>query len=196
MVNNLQIQGKLVSVMRAGKYEQSDLIQRLKRKNRTAQSTCYREYYGRIKAIVLRYTSSQEDVEEIINSAFLNAFRSIGSFTGSGSFEGWLKTIVKRTAIDHCKKYVYNKVHQEELADYNVHEYNHAINQLNAEDFLSFLVRIPNASRTVFNLFAIEGYSHKEISEMLQISIGTSKWHLSNARKKLIEIIKPENFEI
>ena len=83
-------------------------------------------------------------------------------------------------------------MHQE-IMDFNSKTYNDALNKLNAEDFLKIIALVPKGSRTVFNLFAIEGYSHKEIGVELSISEGTSKWHLSNARKKLMEIINSQN---
>ena len=171
---------------------ETDLIRALKKGDRIAQTKCYREYGGKMFTVALRYTSSKEDAKEIINSAFLKVFKSIKSYKAKGSFEGWIRTIVKRASIDHCRKFVYKNVPTHEILDMDATVYNDAINQLRAEDFLLLIGKLPKASRTVFNLFAIDGYSHREICRELQISEGTSKWHLSNARKILIQIIKKE----
>jgi RNA polymerase sigma-70 factor (ECF subfamily) len=193
MVGTLKITNLLGSEMVEKNHQDFPLLAGLKRGERSIQTTCYKEYYGRMMAVVLRYTSSREDAKEIINSSFLNAFKSVHNYSGSGSFEGWLRTIVKRAAIDHCRKYVYNKAPQHEILEFDASVYNDAISQLQADDFLKLIDQVPPASRAVFNLFAIEGYGHREISETLGISEGTSKWHLSNARKKLVHIIKLEN---
>lgn len=171
---------------------EDSLVNRLKKGDRRSQSECYNLYVGKMYAIALRYTSSKEDAREVINTAFLKVFNSIQSFQFKGSFEGWIRTIVKRVSIDHCRKYVYNNIPTYEVLEFDSKVYNEAINNLEAQDFLKLIVRIPEASRIVFNLFAIEGYSHKEVSKELNISEGTSKWHLSNARKKLINIINAE----
>lgn len=170
------------------------LVIRLKKGERIAQTECFKLYFGKMFSVALRYTSSREDAKEVVNSAFLKVFKSIQNFNSTGSFEGWIRTIVKRVSIDHCKKYVYNNTPTYEILDFDATVYNNAINKLAVEDFLSLVVKLPKASRTVFNLFAIEGYSHKEIGKELNISEGTSKWHLSNARKILIDNIKSERY--
>ena len=171
---------------------ETDLVRALKKGDRKAQTRCYREYCGKMFSVALRYTSSKEDAKEIINSAFLKVFKSIKSYQEKGSFEGWIRTIVRRASIDHCRKFVYKNVPTHEILEFDAKVYNDAINQLQAEDFLQLIGKLPKASRIVFNLFAIDGYSHKEICRELQISEGTSKWHLSKARKTLIQIIKKE----
>jgi len=171
---------------------ENSLVNRLKSGDRLSQSECYNLYVGKMYTIALRYTSSKEDAREVINTAFLKVYNSIQSFQFKGSFEGWIRTIVKRASIDHCRKYVYNNVPTYEILEFDSKVYNDAINNLEVQDFLQLIVKVPEASRIVFNLFAIEGYSHKEISKELNISEGTSKWHLSNARKKLINIINLE----
>ena len=172
--------------------DEHSLVNRLKRGDRISQSECYNLYVGKMYSIAMRYTSSKEDAKEVINTAFLKVFNSIQSFQFKGSFEGWIRTIVKRVSIDHCRKYVYNNIPTYEVLEFDAKVYNNAVNNLEALDFLKLVGKIPPASRIVFNLFAIEGYSHKEISKELNISEGTSKWHLSNARKKLINIINSE----
>lgn len=168
--------------------------ERLLKGERSAHTDFYNQYAGKMFTLALRYVSSRMDAQEIVNTAFVTAIKSIKSYSGSGSLEGWLRTIVKRTAIDHCRKYVYKKPTSMELMEYDAKVYNQALDQLDAQDFLKVIQLVPNASRVVFNLFAIEGYSHKEIGKELNISEGTSKWHVSNARKILSNELKSQGY--
>lgn len=172
---------------------EASLVKGLKQGERTAQNECYRRFSGKMYPTAIRYTSSKADADEVINTAFLKVFTSINKYTHKGKFEGWIRTIVKRTSIDYCRKHTYNQTTTTELLDIDLPIYNEAINNLSAEDFLKVIIRLPKASRTVFNLFAIEGYSHAEISNELGISKGTSKWHLSNARRILMDLINAQN---
>lgn len=169
---------------------EASLIARLVQGERKAYNECYRLFSGKMYPTAIRYTSTRADADEVINTSFLKVFNSIKNYNFAGSFEGWIRTIVRRTSIDHCRKYTYNQPDTFELLEIDLLTYNEAIDNLSAEDFLQLIVLLPKASRTVFNMFAIEGYSHKEISVELNISTGTSKWHVSNARKLLIELLK------
>lgn len=170
------------------------LLDRLLRNERSAQTDFYNQYAGKMFSLTLRYVSSRQDAQEIVNTSFLTAIRSIESYKAIGSLEGWLRTIVKRAAIDHCRKYIYKIPSKSEILEHDSKVYNNALDELNAQDFLSVIQKVPNASRVVFNMFAIEGYSHKEIAKELNISEGTSKWHVSKARKVLIEQLKSQGY--
>lgn len=172
------------------------LIDGLKRQDHKICTSFYKAHSAKMMTIASRYTSSREDATEVVNNAFMKAIKSIGSYQPQGKIDAWLSVIVKRTAIDYCRKYTYNKPTKVEVQDIDYKVYNEAMNSLREMDFLELLQKVPPSSRTVFNLFAIEGYSHKEISKTLGISEGTSKWHLSNARKVLIEQLKSKNYEI
>jgi len=184
----------LPSVERNKKHQDYSMYQRILNGERSAHTEFYNQYAGKMFTLALRYVSSRMDAQEIVNTSFVKAIKSIKYYNNSGSLEGWLRTIVKRTAIDHCRKYIYKKPSKVELMEYDAKVYNKGIDQLDAEDFLQLIQLVPNASRVVFNLFAIEGYSHKEISKELDISIGTSKWHVSNARKILSNAIKSQGY--
>jgi len=184
----------LPSIVKGKTKQQPTMHQRLLGGDRSACTEFYNLYAAKMFTLALRYVSSKMDAQEVVNSAFVTAIKSIKSYKASGSLEGWLRTIVKRTAIDHCRKYIYKQPSKMELMEYDAKVYNTAIDQLNAEDFLKIIQKVPDASRVVFNLFAIEGYSHKEISKELNISTGTSKWHLSNARKILSNEIKSQAY--
>jgi len=101
---------------------------------------------------------------------------------------------VKRTAIDHCRKgYFKNSQVTSELIDIDTKVYNEAISNLEVEEILSLLPQLPDSSRTVFNLFVFEELSHQEIADKLNIAVGTSKWHVSQARTLLLDLIKKSN---
>jgi len=121
---------------------------------------------------------------KIVNSGFLRVFKKLHTFQFTGSLEGWIRKIVYHCLADHFKKkssniYFLEIEHGEKPKD------NYVLEGLYAEDILKLIDKLPNATRRVFILYAIEGYKHHEIDEEVNISIGTSKWHLSEARKKL-----------
>ena len=169
--------------------EEQALIVALKENDAVAQELFYRKYFGKMFGIAFRYASNRESAYEIINTAFLKVFESIHNYKEQGRFLGWVATIVKRTAQDYCKRYNFKKTNQDLLEIANPKTYNLAISQLATEEIFQLIQQLPPASRTVFNLFVVDGYSHAEIATMLEISIGTSKWHLANARKILIKLI-------
>ncbi len=151
-------------------------------------------------AICDRYTNNQEDAVEILNDGFLKVFREIHHYKPAyadvvSSFKGWLRKIMVYTAIDHFRK---NKKHQvvSDLDDvvYQVTvESEDAVDKLSYEEIIRAIQDLSPAYRTVFNLFVIEGLSHDEIAEKLEISTGTSKSNLSKARKQLQKILFKKN---
>lgn len=159
--------------------------------NRKAQEQLYRCYFDRMYAMVTRYTGQDEDrTISILNDGFLKVFKNIASFQNQGSLEGWIRKIVYRSLSDYYRKENrYLKFLILEEAEKPVSE--HAINTLYYDDLMKMVERLPDATKQVFHLYAIEGYTHKEIGELLHISDGTSKWHLSQARKQLKAMIMP-----
>jgi len=165
--------------------------------DRRAQQCLYQRYFGRLLGISMRYTNSREDATDVLNQAFLKIFNSLQQFQETGPFFGWMAKIVFHTAIDHIRHVqTYRKVINFSIeADQSVE--NEVTDRLDAEDLYALIQRITPASRTVFSLYVIDGYKHHEIAEMLGISVGTSKWHLSNARmemKKQVEQFYQPNF--
>lgn len=153
------------------------------------QKLLYQKFYGLMMNISLRYTNNYEDAVEVLNSGFLKIFTKIGAFEGKGSFEGWMKKIMTNTAIDFLRcKPDYHEYLPENESTYFVE--NEAMAKFNAEEILAFIQQLPPMTRVVFNLYAIEGYSHDDISSKCNISVGTSHWHVANARKILIKKIR------
>lgn len=161
--------------------------------NRRAQELLYRQFYGFAMQIALRYSRDDADAADIVTEAFVKVFKSIRSFDDSkASFKTWLKTIVIHEGLDHIKARsrfgTEMELDFEASAAPNIN--NAAIEQLEAKELMTIIQQLPPATHAVFVLYAVEGYNHREIAEHLQISEGTSKWHLSEARKTLQEKLK------
>ncbi len=165
------------------------LVELLKKGDAASQRAFYKEYFGKMLGIALRYTSNKDDAYDIINTAFYKVFKSICNYKNQGSFDGWVAVIVKRTALDHCRKAKFQYTDIDETPQVGAKVTNDALGQFAVEDIYACIQKLPDASRTVFNMFAIEGYRHDEIAHELGISTGTSKWHVANARKILQKLL-------
>ncbi len=164
--------------------------------NRMAQKYLYERYFGKMFGIAMRYTRNQEEALEILNNSFLKVFTSLDKYEDNNNLAGWIAKIVFNTAIDHVRRNTKYKQVMDFNTDSDLSTGNESLENLNAEDLYRLIQRLPTASRAVFNLYVIDGYKHKEISEMLDISVGTSKWHLANARKELQSMLKAQyNYE-
>ncbi len=172
----------------ASTYSEAELVEGCKRGNPVYQKALYQRYYRLMYGVCLRYTDNRDDAEDILQEGFVKVFKYLDTFQGKGSFEGWVRRIMVHTAIEH-----YRKSSRYFLVDvnsaYDLETDSDIIGSLNREEILSLIRSLPVGYRTVFNLFAIEGYSHQEIGEMLNISEGTSKSQLSRAKKILQEKI-------
>jgi RNA polymerase sigma-70 factor (ECF subfamily) len=164
--------------------ELQELIQGCARNERAAQEKMYRLFYGRMMAVVRRYIDHAEQAEEVLNNGFLRAFQKVEQYTYQGSFEGWLRKIVFHAVSDYVKQNVkYNdKIVLIEKDEY-VHK-DHA-DRMYYNQLLQLVQSLPDATRSVFNMYVMEGFTHKEIGKLLGISEGTSKWHLSEGRRQL-----------
>jgi RNA polymerase sigma-70 factor (ECF subfamily) len=139
--------------------------------------------------VVRRYIDQEMQAEEVLNNGFLRAFQKIEQYTFQGSFEGWLRKIVFHAVSDYVKQNVrYNEKILLVEKDQYVHK-DHA-DRLYYNQLLELVQALPEATRSVFNMYVMEGFSHKEIGKMLNISEGTSKWHLSEGRRVLKDKIE------
>jgi RNA polymerase sigma factor (sigma-70 family) len=153
--------------------------------NRKAQEQLYRQLYGFAMAVAMRYSRDEQDAADIMSHAFVKVFRSIHTFNGDkGNFYGWLKRILINEALNHIKQRSRFRTSELEVAD-EPPVNNQVIEKTDAGEIMQMIQQLPPATHAVFVLYAIDGYSHKEIAAQLGISEGTSKWHLSDARKKL-----------
>lgn len=169
--------------------ELQELINGCIRNERSAQERLYRLFYARMMAVVRRYIDHEEQAEEVLNNGFLRAFQKIQQYTFQGSFEGWLRKIVFHAVSDYVKQNVrYNEKIMLVEKDQYVHK-DHA-DRLYYNQLLELVQKLPDATKAVFNMYVMEGFSHKEIGKMLNISEGTSKWHLSEGRRILKDKIE------
>ena len=170
-----------------------DLLSACDRGEEHAQKKLYKICYGTLYSVCQRYAPDEDQIITLLNTAFLKIVNGLHTFNPSGKvpFVAWIRRIAINTAIDahrRSKKYrstiIYPDPDQHTFLEGQV-DYNQAAQQFDVQQLLAMIRKLPPMTAKVFNLFAVDGYTHKEISEMLSISVGTSKWHLSEARKKL-----------
>jgi RNA polymerase sigma factor (sigma-70 family) len=154
--------------------------------NRKAQESLFRQFYAFGMTVALRYARDEHDAADILSLAFVKIFKSIRSYDHSkGSFHAWMKKIVVNEGLDHIKgrSRFAEHIEVEEVAEPTIN--NRVLEQMGADEIMMLIKKLPPATHAVFILYAVEGYSHREIAVKLSISEGTSKWHLSEARKTL-----------
>ncbi len=154
--------------------------------HRKSQEGLYRHFYGFAMTIALRYSRDEHDAADIMSHAFVKIFKSIKSYDSQkGSLHAWIKKIIINEGLDHIRsrKRFSENVDVETIEAPEVN--NAALEQMGSEEIMNIIKRLPPATHAVFILYAVEGYNHREVSERLGISEGTSKWHLSEARKTL-----------
>ncbi|HEB62501.1 MAG TPA: RNA polymerase sigma factor [Bacteroidetes bacterium] len=169
-----------------------NLLADCKKGKTNRQKELYQMHYGYGLTVCMHYSKNREEAEEILNDGFLKMFNNIDTFQFRSTFRVWLRKILVRSAIDYYRKFHAKKdrldiIHLQKPPEI----FNEAVYQLSLDDTLNLLQQIPPSYRIVFNLFVLEGHTHKEISELLEIGIGTSKSNLAKAKKKLRELAIP-----
>ena len=164
------------------------LIQQCKKQDLKAQEELYRLYSGRFFALCLKYSGSYEEAQDLLQDGFVKIFVKIDQFSGKGSFEGWMTRIFINTALKRAKKQTLFLSLAEDYPDEVEVELDEELLSLDA--IIKIIQELPPAYRHVFNLYVMDGYSHKEIADTLKISEGTSKSNLARARQKLKESIQ------
>ncbi|MEQ9415629.1 MAG: sigma-70 family RNA polymerase sigma factor [Cyclobacteriaceae bacterium] len=174
--------------------KETEWIEGCKRQDSRAQESLYAHYSGKMYALCCRYVPSKMEAEDVLVVAFTKVFERIDQFKAEGSFEGWLRRIVVNESLTYLRRnknmYLETEI---EAVDKNP-DFGQLENHLEADDLLRMVGELPTGYRMVFNLYAIDGYSHKEIADQLEISENTSKSQLSRARvflqKKLTALEK------
>lgn len=152
------------------------------RGDRRCQMALYELLSGKMFAVCLRYANDHNSAQDLLQEGFIKVYKNIHKFRREGSFEGWVRRIFVNTAIEQFRKNVtLYAIHESETVKYEHFEGN-AFETLKHQDLMKMIQSLSHGYRTVFNLYVIEGYSHKEISDMLNISEGTSKSQLARAR--------------
>ncbi|WP_259015942.1 RNA polymerase sigma factor [Emticicia fluvialis] len=163
--------------------------------DRQSQEKLYRQFYGFAMSVCLRYNHNREEALEIVNDSFLKVFTKGEQYDASGRhssfpFKAWFRRIIVNTALDYYRSQQKHYFHENLDEAYNVSSTeSNAISQLNHEALMELVQKLPSGYKVVFNLYVIDGYSHEEIAQKLQISVGTSKSNLSRARETLRKMI-------
>ena len=170
-------------------YQESDLIQACIRRERWAQKMLYEEYYGKMMGVCLRYSNNSDDALDILHEGFIKVFKHIAKYQPGTSLSAWIRRIMVNTAIDYYRKQVRRRTEDIEQAFQLQSDQADAISQCTEKEILAAVQELSPAYRTVFNLYVIEGYSHKEIADLLRITESTSRSNLVKARTKLKAIL-------
>jgi RNA polymerase sigma factor (sigma-70 family) len=174
-------------------YTIDSLLEGCRRGDRKAQESLYKTLASRMMGICLRYAKDTFEAEDVLQMGFVKVFQKVSDFRGEGSFEGWVRRIMVNTAIESYRKNLRNLniVDIDEVYDQPQNTFD--MSGLELKDLLKLVQQLSNGYRLVFNMYVIEGYSHKEIAKQLGITEGASKSQLSRARAILKEkIIKME----
>lgn len=175
--------------------EELQLIQGCKKQDRRSQQIVY-ERYGRVMyGICLRYSSDAETAQDLLHDGFIKVFTHIVSYEGKGSFEGWMKRIFINLALETIRKEKIKKQYSEDIENLSDEDEirddsDDDIDKISESELMKMVQELPQGYRSVFNLYAIEEYSHKEISEALGIAEGTSRSQYIRARLLLQEKVK------
>ena len=171
-----------------------ELIDNCKKGKRKAQEELYRRYASTLFGMCLKYSRNKTEAEDNLHDSFMTIYDKIGQYNYKGSFEGWMKRITVNTVLQKYRKQRHLDVVSENFGDVIDVEYESA--DISLKTLLGYIQELPNKYRLTFNLYVMDGYSHKEISEMLGTSTGTSKSNLARARMILKEKIEKENINI
>ncbi len=169
---------------------ESDLIKGCLDDNRRMQEELYNRFSPRMYAVCLRYAANTEEAQDILQEGFIKVFKKLESFRGEGSFEGWIRRVIVNTAIEHFRRKKYFTPVTEKEENTIEGQYTSALDDLAAKDIMALVQELSPGYRTVFNMYVVEGYSHKEIANMLGISEGTSKSQLSRAKVILQDMVR------
>jgi RNA polymerase sigma-70 factor (ECF subfamily) len=171
-------------------FSDADLIEGCIKGDRKMQHELYNRFASKMYGVCLRYAGKAEEAEDILQEGFIKVFNKIGSFRSEGSFEGWVRRIFVNTAIEHFRK----KIYLQPITDYEEDtvegKYLSVLDSLAEKDIIELVQQLSPGYRTVFNMYVVEGYTHKQIAEALNISEGTSKSQLSRAKLILQDLVQ------
>jgi len=171
-------------------YSEEEIIAGCRKKNRALQEHLYKSYYSMFLKVCARYARNMEDAEQLLNDGFLKIFTQIDLFKNNGSFAGWMQRIMVNTCLDYLrntalKEEMIMHVNSIPAEESNISVSNYGLEHMEFVELLNIIQSLPTMTRTVFNLFVFDGYNHKQISDQLAISEGTSHWHVHQARNML-----------
>lgn len=172
---------------------QKKLIEECKKGNNQALKELYETYAPRMLGVCYRYAGNRELAEDMLHDGFMTVFAKIGSFRSEGSFDGWIRRVFVNTSLEHIRKNKKMREHQE-ITDRTVilEDSPSALEDMSAESIMSVVERLPDGFRVIFNMYAIDGYSHAEIAKELNINESTSRSQYSRARAILMQELQNE----
>lgn len=176
--------------------KEDEIIKGCLRRDRTAQKLLYDTFSSKMYGICYRYVKDSMEAEDVLVTAFTKVFEKIDQFKHEGSFEGWIRRIVVNEALSSLRRNRSMYLETELAKVDNDPNYNNPSDHLEAEDLMQLVKELPTGYRIVFNMYAIDGYSHKEIGESLGISENTSKSQLSRARIYLQKVLKEQEWMV
>lgn len=169
--------------------KEEQLINQCRKGKESAQRAVYEKYADTMMGVCIRYLKDRDAAQDVLMTAFMKVFERIHQFRDEGSFEGWIRRIMVNESLSYLRKYQNMTVEVDIERAGREPDYNSLSDHLETADIINMIEALPIGYRTVFNLYAIEGYSHKEIAEQLGISENTSKSQLSRARSYLQQLL-------
>ncbi|MBT3648297.1 MAG: RNA polymerase sigma factor [Flavobacteriales bacterium] len=167
-----------------------ELIDKCLEGDQRAQKALFDRFSGKMMAVCYRYAGDNESAEDILQDGFVKVFKHLGAFKREGSFEGWIRRTMVNTSLDFLRKANKMKLDTDiSEAEYLAGDDEKSVSKLRVEEMMKLIEEMPPGYRTVFNMFAIEGYSHQEIAEQLGVTESTSKTQFRKARTYLMNII-------
>ena len=164
------------------------LIDKCKKNDTKAQSQLYKLFSSKLFSLCLKYSRNYAEAEDNLQDSFVTIFKNVSQYNHKGSFEGWMKRVAINTALQRYRdKGVFSIINEENIEDVTIEVED---DDISLDYLLSIIQELPNRYRLVFNLYVLDGYSHKDVAKMLSITTGTSKSNLARARLILIEKIK------
>ncbi|SRR6185437_850531 len=181
-------------------YSEQEIIKGCRNHNRVFQEYLYKTYYSLFLKICARYAKNMQDAEQLLNDGFLRIFAHIDKYGGTGSFEGWMKKVLVNTCLDYLRSSAFKSSMKMQFNETMVERESASINnngleKIEFKELVNLIQSLPAMTRTVFNLFVFEGYTHSQIAGLLEINEGTSHWHVHNARNILQKKMTKVNFE-
>ncbi len=170
--------------------KESLLIQACVKEEAWAQKILYETYYPKMIGVCMRYSNDYEDARDILNEGFIKVFRFIEKYKIGTSLESWIRRIMINSSIDYYRKEIRHRSEDIDTAMYKLSDQTDVVSDFSAQDILKAVQKLPPAYRAVFNLYVIEGYSHKEVSEELGITESTSRSNLVKARNRLKDMLE------
>lgn len=173
----------------------TELLKGCLRNDRKYQELLYKKYARTMYGICLSYAKDRSSAQDILQDGFVKVFEKLKTYQSEGSLEGWIRRIISNTAVDYYRKRsTLNKFIEFDPEPSDLKGQNNISDSLHTKDILEQVRKLPDGAQVIFNLYAVEGFSHKEISEKLQISEGTSKSQVNRARTLLQKLLNDLSF--